>query len=266
MITPSPRPMSLSHRAWVKTQSVVELVAISVILLAMVIPPWAAAFASSDESAQQRLSLPSAPSEAFAGEISYEFDSVLNKTTATYTAPLGKRDLLHRLFFAPPTVHTITASYVFTGRIASHIPDTIRVRLESDEYVDTTVGSEFGLGFEGVMTIDLGERALQRYLSLSQRIEHDSTPRQDPNRTGAGTRARDSFRLPQIRQAHIRRRATAWFSTCEFLSLINQREIRGTVAGLDFTVNPEVVTGLNLFAAKMLPDTAHERFVDCPPR
>ena len=239
--------------------------AITVLLVGMFLTPWAA-FASSDGNVQQRWSLPSAPTEAFAGEISYEFDSVLNKTTASYTAPLGKRGFLHRIFFPPPTVHAITASYVFAGRIASHVPDTIRIRLESDEYVVATVGSEFGLGSDRVMTIDIGERAVRHYLSLSQRIELDSTPRQGNNRLGSSARAQDSFRLPQIRQVHVKRRATAWFSTCEFLSLINQREIRGTVAGLEFTVNPEVVTGLSLFAARMLPDSAQERSVDCSPK
>jgi hypothetical protein len=257
--------MSLSHRAWAQEQCGDSLVAIS-LLIAVLAAPLASAFAGSDENAQQRFSLPSAPTEAFAGQISYDFDSVLNKTTASYTASLGKRGLLHRIFFPSPAVHTITASYVFVGRIASRVPDTIRVRLESDEYLVDTVGGEFALGYGRVMTLDVGERAVQHSLSVSQRIEIDSTPRQAPNRLGASARAQDSFRLLQVRQTHIKRRATAWFSTCEFLSLINQREIRGTVAGLDFTVNPEVVTGLNLFAAKMLPDSAMERSVDCSPK
>ena len=59
-------------------------VTISVILLAMFLTPSKPAYASSDESAQERLSLPSAPTEAFAGEIRYDFDSVLNTTTASY--------------------------------------------------------------------------------------------------------------------------------------------------------------------------------------
>src|SRR2546423_1890270 len=66
-------------------------------------------FASSYEADQQRTSLPALRSEAFTGEITYEFDSVLNQTTATFVAPLGKRDLLHRIF-SQPTVHTIVVS------------------------------------------------------------------------------------------------------------------------------------------------------------
>lgn len=264
MITPSLKPMSLSHRASAQTQRV-ALVAISVALIAMFLTPWTPVLASSDENYQQpRTWLPAPPVEAFAGQISYDFDSVLNKTTATYTAPLGKRDFLHRVFLSPPTVHTITASYVFAGRIPSRVPDTIRVRFESDEYIDIAPGSQLSPVNERAMTIDLGEHAaVQHYLSLSQRIQIDSSPRTALNRVGSGVHGQDSFRLLQVRQAHVKRRATTWLSTCEFLSLINQREIRGTVAGLEFTLNHDVVAGLNLFAARMLPDSAQERSVPC---
>lgn len=240
--------------------------AVTVLLLAIFLTPWTPVYARSDGSAQQRIWLPSAPVEAFAGEIRFDFDSVLNKTTVSYTAPLGKRDFLHRVFLATPTVHTISASYEFAGRISSHVPDTIRVRLESDEYMVATPENRFGLGTERTMTIDVGEHPVQRYLSLSQRIELDSNSRTGSSRLGSGGRAQDSFRLAEVRQVHVKRRATAGFTTCEFLSLINQREIRGTVAGLEFTVNREVIIGLNLFAAKMLPDSAQDRSVDCRSR
>jgi hypothetical protein len=67
-------------------------------------------------------------------------------------------------------------------------------------------------------------------------------------------------------EAHVSRKATALFSICEFLSLIDQREVQGTVAGLDFTLNRRVLTGLRLFAAQMLPDGAEERSIDCTPK
>jgi hypothetical protein len=240
----------------------VVLVATNVVLVAMVLTPWRPACASPDENDQQRLSLPAAPIDVFAGEITYDFDSVLNETTASYTAALGKRDFLHRIFFSTPTVHTISASYVFAGRIASRVPDTIRVRLESDEYTGVNSGFEFDLAHR-VMTLDLGEHAGQHYLSLSQGIEIDSTSRTLSNRLGVAGRAQDDLRLIEIKRARVRRRATTWLSACDFLSLIDQPEVRGTVAGLDFFLNREVVTGLRMFAAKMLPDRARERSVDC---
>src|SRR3954470_521314 len=219
----------LSHRAWAQTQLGVALVAINVILVAMVLTPWRPACASPDENDQQRVSLPAAPIDVFAGEIIYDFDSVLNKTTASYTASLGKRDFLHRVLFSTPTVHTITASYVFAGRIASRVPDTISVRLDSDEYIGVTSESKFDLAHR-TMTLDLGEHSGQHYLSLSQGIEIDSTSRTLSNRLGAVARAQDHARLIEIEQAHVRRRATTWLSACDFLSLINQPEVRGTVA------------------------------------
>lgn len=231
----------------------------------MLVVPWAPAFASSDENDQQRAWLPSVPNEAFAGEISYNFDSVLNKTTATYIAPLGKRDFLHRVFFAAPTVHTIIASYEFAGRIASHIPDTIRVRLQSDEYIAAISENQYVLGTERTLTIDLGARAVQHYLSLSQRIELDSSLRMARPAVGMTPRTQGPF-SPQIKQAHVTRTATTWVSTCEFLSMIDQREIRGTVAGQNFTLNGEVVAGLRLFAATILPDSARNRSIDCSSR
>ncbi|MFL5483586.1 MAG: hypothetical protein ACJ8AK_15495 [Gemmatimonadaceae bacterium] len=255
----------LANRAWAQTQHGVAVVAINIVLIAMVLTPWRRVCASPDENDQQRVSLPAGPIDVFAGEITYDFDSVLNKTTASYTAPLGKRDFLHRVFFSRPTVHTISASYVFAGRIASRVPDTISVRLDSDEYIDVTSESRFDIAHR-TMTLDLGEHSPQHFLSLSQGIEIDSTSRAGHSRRGADARIQDSFRLPEIKEAHVKRRATTWLSTCDFLSLINQREVRGTVADLDFVLYREVVTGLRLFAAQMLPDSARERSVDCSSR
>lgn len=222
-----------------------------------------AAFASNDE--QQRVWLPSAPAEA-RGEISYDFDSVLNQTTATYVAPLGKRDLVHRLF-ATPTVHTIIATYRFNGRIASHAPDTIRVLLESDEYAELDPESPFVLGAARTLNIAVGHRIVEHSISVSQRVELGAQPRGGHENSvftpdHGRLEQRGQTQLAQAELARVRSKATAWFSICEFLSLIDQREIRGTVAGLDFTLNPAVVAGLNRFASEMLPDDV-PRFVDC---
>jgi hypothetical protein len=229
---------------------------------ALVLCPLAAAFAKSHEDDQQRLWLPSAPAEG-RGEITYEFDSVFNQTTATYVAPLGERDLVHRLF-STPTVHTIIATYQINGRIASRLPDTIRVLLESDELVDADSQSRFTVVTARTLDVGVGGRVVEHSLSVAQRIVLDARPRGMPENTVRGP-DHERFQLPaQGPLAHVRRKATAWFSLCEFLSLIDQPEIHGTVAGLDFRLNHEVVAGLNRFAAEMLPDGA-QRFVDCVP-
>ncbi len=211
------------------------------------------------------MSLPSAPAEA-RGEISYEFDSVLNQTTATYVAPLGKRDLVHRLF-ATPRVHTIIATYRFNGRIESHPPDTISVLLESDDYAQLNPDSRFVIVTQRTLNIAVGDRMVEHSLHVSQRVELEPQPRRgQENAVFAPGRQRfeqpAQTQLAQTELARVRRKATAWFSICEFLALIDQREIRGTVAGLDFTLNPAVVAGLNRFASGMLPDNV-PRFVDC---
>ncbi|HJQ09756.1 MAG TPA: hypothetical protein VJ840_01875 [Gemmatimonadaceae bacterium] len=223
----------------------------SVFAMTLLLAPQMA-FASLDQDEQQYTSLPGIRSEAFTGEIAYEFDSVLNQTTATFVAPLGKRDLLHRLF-AVPTVHTLVVSYHFTGRVAADLPDSIRVRLESDAYVDSTSSHWFDVLGERTLDIAVGESTVQHSLSISQRIELDTHAGGISQNTVV---APDRQRFLQVRQtplARVRRRATAWFSICEFLAMIAQPEIHGTVGGLGFSVSHEVVAGLNRFAAEMQP-------------
>ena len=256
--------MSFSCRVPAQRQRLFARLALSGVVAAILVPS-APAFAKSHED-QQRAWLPSAPVEVFAGEIIYEFDSALNKTKATFVAPLGKVDLVHRLFFPPPTVHTITATYQFSSRFASHVPDTVRVLLQSDEYTAATSAGEVGTLGDVTMTIGIGQLAVQHSLSVSQRTELDLSPRRMPIRTSFTTGSLQEVRQPQINQVHISRKATAWFPICEFLSLIDQPEIQGTVGGLDFSVNRPVVTGLRLFAAQMLPDGTDERSIDCTHR
>ena len=251
--------MSFSVRACAHPQRPSARVAVSGLFLGILFYPLAAS-AKSDEDDQQRMWLPSAPSEA-RGEITYEFDSVLNETTATYVAPLGKRDLMHRLF-STPTVHTVIASYHINGRIASHLPDTIRVVLESDEYVEQSSESRLSLFTPTMLNIGVGERMLEHSLSVAQRTELETPRRGMPENAAYGPDRQRFEQSASAPLAHVRRKATAWFSMCDFLSLIHQREIHGTVAGLDFRLNAEVVAGLNRFAAEMLAGDA-PRFIDC---
>src|SRR5256714_1469383 len=236
----------------------------SALVIALLLVPRSQIFASSHEDDQQRVALPAASVEPFAGEITYEFDSVSNKTTATYVAPLGNRGLVHHILFAAPAVHTITVTYRFVGRIASHIPDTVRVMLESDEYIDPNSANSFGFGNQSVISIGIAGGAFQHSVSVSRRIERETRSRPHPERGALPDLHPPAMQLPQIELAHVRQRATSWFSSCEFLLMIGEQEIRGTVDGVDFSLNHEVVTGLKALAAEMLPDSAEQRSIDCP--
>ena len=193
-------------------------------------------FASSQQTDQQYRSSPAASTERFAGEISYQFDSALNRTTATYRARLGNRGLLHRIFFPPPTVYAITASYEFPGRAATQVLDSVRVVFESEEDIVPTSGNHFEVGDEHYITLGRGEDAVQRSGSVLQRIELDSSPLWLPERLTSIPRS-PQFQLPQTKRAHVTRKATAVFSFCEFLPVTHERELHGTVGGVDFSLS-----------------------------
>jgi hypothetical protein len=248
--------------------------AFHILLIAFGISSRASALALSN-SEQQRALPPTISSEAFTGEISYQFDSVLNKTTATYIAPLSSGGLLHRIFFPTPTVHTIKATYEFDGRRPSHVPDSVRVTFVSDEYTPTPnhtpspataptpAAAEFFYGLQPEIAIRFGGGPAHRLVGVSQRVQLDSGFRPTTNRIGSKADNEPLMQMPLIEQAHITRTATASLSICEFLSLIERSAVDGTVGGLEFTLNQKVVAGLKLFAAEMLPDVAQERSVDC---
>jgi hypothetical protein len=249
------------------TRGAVQLSAASitlrVLLIALVVSSRATAFAPSNPNDQQRVWLPASPNGAFAGEVSSVFDSVLNKTTATYVAPLRSEGLLRRILFPTPTVHTIKATYEFRGRIASHVPDSVHLTFVSDEYNAAPPRNEFFCGSAQEMTIRFGQAAPQNLLRVSQRIQLDSSSPATINRVEFSSGRQPSIQIPAIELAHVTRTATASLSICEFLALVDRRAIDGTVGGLEFTLNREVVAGLKLFAAKMLPDVTQERSIDC---
>ena len=261
MSTPVRQVTMLSHaRRYV--QWVAQRFAFSALLLATVTTSPARALATNDD--QQRMWRPVASSEAFAGEITYEFDSVLNQTTATYVAPLRNGGLLHRILFLTPTVHTIKASYQFDGRIRSRVPDSVRLMFVSDEYVSAP-GSETPFGPPPDISIRFGQAVATSLVRVSQRIEVDSNSPALAHRIdySAGKQAMQMMELPSTKGAHITRRATALLSICEFLSLLDREVVDGTVAGVAFTLNHKVVTGLKVFAAEMLPDPSQQRPIDC---
>jgi len=220
-------------------------------------------FARSQQADQRYSASGSASTERFVGDITYEFDSVFNRTIATYRAPLGKRDFFHRVFFPPPTVRRITASYEFPGRIPTLVPDSIRVVFESEEYIAVTSGSRLALATEHDITIGRGDDAVRHPLLLSRRIEVDSGPGRLANSVVFNPRGEPFIQLPQIKEVRVESRATASLSLCEFLWLTGQGDMRGTVAGLDFTLEPAVLAGLRVFAMEMLPNDADRRSTDC---
>ncbi len=223
-----------------------------VALLALSIP--APVLASAPQVDRPYVASPFAQEERFAGDITYEFDSVLNRTTAAYRASLAKRDILHRLFFPPPDVHTIAVSYEYPGRVAAHVPDSVRIFLEVDEYRTATSQSQLALGAEREVSFDVGGRVISPPVSMVSRAEFDSSPAGPVVRVMSG-RMQEQIQLPKLQQVHISRQATVRLSLCEFLTLTSQREMRGTVAGLQFSLDREVLAGLALFAAEMSRDS-----------
>ena len=251
--------MSLSLPAYADSQRTFVRSLVCAVVIAMLLGPHRA-FANSRDDVQQRMWLPVAPTDA-RGEITYDFDSLLNRTTATYVAPLGKRDLVHRLF-AAPTVHTIVARYQFNGRFATRAPDTIGVLLEADAYIAPASEHPPSVATNYPLNIGVREHTLEHSLSIADSFELERTWGEPQENNSAGPERHRFSGSPSAGLVHIRRRATARLSTCEFLALIGQHEIRGTVAGLDFTIDPEVVAGLNRFASEMASGDG-QRFIDC---
>jgi hypothetical protein len=136
------------------------------------------------------------------------------------------------------------------------------VQLESDDYVDAASLNRFDILTDPTLTIAVGDRIDQHSLSVSQHVKLETRPRAIPENMVVAPDQYPFVRVRELPQARITRRATAWLSACEFLSMINQPEIQGTVDGLDFNLNQLVVAGLDRFAAQMLPADA-QRFINC---
>src|SRR5438874_12256871 len=103
MSNPSAGQMMSIARALPHTRSfLTRVVAIGFLGVALAIPRGAA-FGMSDEiTTQQRTWLPASSPDAFSGEIHYEFDTAVNKTTARFVASLRAHGLLGRLLLATP--------------------------------------------------------------------------------------------------------------------------------------------------------------------
>jgi hypothetical protein len=256
--------MISAARAWNHTRRPATLLGrIGIAALALSLPVRTARGSQQERINESRVLVPAVGESAFAGEIEYAFDTALNKTRARFRAPLGSRSLLSRIFVGSP-VHTIVAAYEFGGRTAVDRPDSIRLSLMSDEYMDASPGYRPTLGAQPILLITFGDSVALFPLGIAQRTEVWSAPEPFPrvnnSSPGSDTRA-NSYR--GVAQVHIERTATAWLRTCELLALTSQKDVHGTVAGLDFELSEEVIAGLRQFAAGLAPSAVGRIGVSC---
>src|SRR4051812_14945193 len=219
---------------------------------ALLIPAAMRGMPDASTIAPQRTWQPPATAEAFSGEMQYEFDSTLNRTSARFVVALGSRGIVHKIFFSNPVVHTLVVSYKYAGMRASRGPDTVRVSFKSDEYTYSAVENGAFPAMDAYLEIALGEQRLTYPLAIAQRTEVTATPAAR-NHEGAYLRGDAPLgrSAPSMVEIHVARTATAWLPICDFLELTNQQEIRGSVAGLEFSLDREAVAGLRRFAAEM---------------
>lgn len=187
----------------------------------------------------------------FTGETAYVFDTALNKTSARFRASLSRGNIFFRVLAGAPPVHTLIAVYEFAGRTPRRLPEAIRVSLMSNEFAESTSGYRPSAEPEPVLAITVGDRIARYPLGIAQRIEEwtSGAASQVPQlRRGADPHA-NSPQTPT--QLHIERTATAWIPICDFLILVSGRNVHGTVAGQEFDLNEDVVSGLRQFAARM---------------
>ena len=253
-------------------RSASHLLTLAVIVVALLIPRAAIRAMPEATIAPQRTWQPPSAAETFAGEIHYEFDTALNKTSARFVVPLGSRGIVHKIFFSTPVVHTLIVSYKYAGMRSSRSPDTVRLSFKSDEYAYSGVENSLPPAMEAYLTIDLGAQRRTYPLAIAQRTEvtHKSDPR---NREGVYLRGTNPLgqSSPSMVEVHVARMATAWLSICDFLELTNETEFHGSVGGLAFSLDRQAVAGLREFAAQMAgagagPPEAGSAVMDCSAR
>ena len=205
-----------------------------------------------EKISESRVSLPASVERGYAGEIAYAFDTALNMTRAQFQASLARRGILASLFRATPAVHTVTAIYAVAGRGVGNAPDSIRISFISDEYSQAFPGNGPPPFPEPVLTVETAGSMASLPLGISQRIEVWSS--RDTGlraiRASGSEITSVNRNVPQA-QMHIERTATARVSTCAFLALLAEKSMRGTVAGLEFEINEDVMAGLREFAGGM---------------
>lgn len=228
--------------------------------------PRTATCTSPDESdvIQQRTWLPNSAAEAFAGEIHTEFDTALNSTSVQFVVSLQQHGALRKIFLSTPAVHTLVASYRLAGISGWRVPDRVRVTLRSDEYTYAESDNYPMPPADAFLTIDVGDHRRAYPVVIAQRT--NVSPKPDAlNRNPLFWRGTGSVQTSPIPlfEIHVARSATALLALCEFLALTTGTEMRGNVAGLDFSLDRDVIAGLREFA---LQATAGEerQAINCP--
>ena len=216
-----------------------------------------------EDDSQQQVFLPSVADEPFSGEIQYDFDTVLNLTKARFQASLDAHGGFGRIFFSTPAVHTVIATYEFAGRSLNHVPDSVRMSFVSDEYVEQTQEERGALPtLRPILELNLGHVLASYGIAVAQRTESRSAESVVPDRH-LPTENHIVQQMPPTRQVRTSRTATSLFSICEFLALISEQDVKGTVAGLDFAMNHRVIAGLRAFASEMKPNDVGAANVNC---
>jgi len=196
--------------------------------------------------------------DAFSGAIEYSFDTALNRTSARLETPLGSRNVLTRVLFGPPTVHTLIAAYDFRGRVLPHHPDSVRLTLMSDEFEQESSDYVPHFRVVPILTVPVGDTVFRYPLAIAQMTE--DLPANLPSRVPLQT-SRDApigYSQQIGHEIHIARTATASIPICDFLTFLSAGKVQGTAAGLDFDLDEPVVAGLRAFAAKMNPAAVRE--------
>ena len=252
------------YRASIDARRLATATALLGLALALAVPVDESWASPTENDAQQRIFLPASPSEAFSGEIEYDFDTLRNVTRARFQASLDAHGILGRMFLPAPTVHTIIATYQFAGRSITRVPDSIRISFLSDEYVEQSreertelppavrpllelntarMHARYGIAFAQRMVSKSGDSILQERLHLQDRHM--------------------PVQMLQTRQVQITRTATSFLSICEFVELISEEDVKGTVASLDFALSHRVIAGLREFASQMKPNEVGTASVSC---
>lgn len=234
------------------------------VALALIIPAEESWGSPTEIDAQQRIFLPAAPAEAFSGEIEYEFDTLRNVTRAQFQASLDAHGILGRMFLAAPTVHTIIATYQFAGRSVTRVPDSIRISLLSDEYVEQTREEHNALppATRPLLELNMAHIHASYGIAFAQRMVSKSGDSIFPETLHLPDRPM-RVQMLQTRQVQITRTATSFLSICEFLELISEEDVKGTVAGLDFALSHRVIAGLREFASQMKSNEVGAASVSC---
>ena len=213
-------------------------------------------------SSERRVLPPVSESAAFSGVIEYSFDTALNKTSARLETSLESRNVLVRKLLGPPTVHTLIAAYDFLGRGLPNHPDAVRLTLMSDEFKQASADYVPSLRPVPILVVSVGDTVFRYPLGIAQQTEVLVAP-SSPSRVSRSPLgdAPTGYYQQVTDEVHIARTATASIPICDFLTLLNARNIQGTAAGLEFVLDETVVSGLRAFAAKMNPGAVRDAII-----